>query len=45
MSDNGMGMFVPPQWLCEHPEVKRRGIKLEIPLKPVRDILCLKFAV
>ena len=35
MSADGVSILAPPNWLCEHPEIKRRGIKLEIPLKPV----------
>ena len=45
MSDNGIGKFAAPQWLWEHPDIKSREIGLDIPLKPVRDTLCLKFAV
>ena len=35
MSGNGLGELAPPEWLCEHPEIRNRGIQLEIPLKPV----------
>ena len=35
MSGNGLSKLAPPEWLCEHPEIRNRGIQLEIPLKPV----------
>ncbi|KAI0696978.1 hypothetical protein C8T65DRAFT_662905 [Cerioporus squamosus] len=34
MSKEGRDFLTPPEWLCEHPELKNRGIKLEFPLKP-----------
>ena len=37
MANLGLGILAPPIWLCEHPEIQRKGIKLEIPLKPVRE--------
>lgn len=27
-----------PKWLRSHPEIQRRGIVLEIPMKPVRPL-------
>ena len=35
MPADGLGTFAPPEWLCQHPELVRRGIILDIPLKPV----------
>ncbi|KAI0696977.1 hypothetical protein C8T65DRAFT_29164 [Cerioporus squamosus] len=34
MSEESLGFLAPPDWLREHPELRSRGIKLEIPLKP-----------
>ena len=35
MPEEGPSILTPPGWLCEHAEIKRRGIELELVLKPV----------
>ena len=35
MPEEDPSILTPPGWLCEHTEIKRRGIELELVLKPV----------
>ncbi len=37
MFEEDDGFLIPQQWLRDHPELKSRGIKLELPLKPVSE--------